>query len=561
MIDDYKPIEATPNVVLDDNVGKKMSLNNAVHPVITGPPPGLSNVPSATNAFRIHMPEIPSANDAFGSVPSMTSPIKGRTWAQISGKNVTVSVEGDESDDAVQNQSFHSSAPSMTEYNWNLSVNQNQPVLAMGPGGPIWVSFNGQPLGQRSLYPDMAHALVIPPIDSGDIKTGPRKHGIMMKSVDIKFVINKVMGPLEILDPFSDDFYFLQFALKKNNRERQAAATSGGKFVPPLIIPLPAWKATRERVKQQLLETKLKQEGRSRQWEEKEKVLGHLTKSDASKPRSVLSMSSINDVEIEKSEVADVGEYRIPFTTRLWGMRLAVQRGHEALSTVQELQHLLSQPVIMSSPTARDELMTDMDRAIKLLSTSVGVKPNVSVKGDIILEGGLVAAILQATKGKKLMYRSIELLDDEKRWTLIPVILARVLLTDRDGQNDDDQEVEEQLLKIISKFVNQSCDRLELSMTNDETSVTKDTHEKLLAHLWQCLRSVVVSQTEKSVLQKALLSSRVRAEVLQSVVQTGDRILSCIEDRCHDDRGTKWKQIKEAFMCMLDTQNKNESVQ
>jgi len=376
----------------------------------------------------------------------------------------------------------------------------------------------------------------------------------MMKPADITFVVNKVMAPLEVLDAFSDDFYFLQFVLKVNNEKRRTAAMSG-RFIPPLSIPLPTWKATRERVKLQLIETKMKQESRSRQWEEKEKVLGHLTKSDASKPRSVLSISLGNDNEMRRDKDKDHGEIRYPFATRLWGMRLAVQRGHEALSTVQELQHLLSQPVIINNATAREELTKHMDKAIKLLSTSMGVKPNLSKSGEVVLEGGLVAAILQTTKGKKLMCRSIELLDDEQLWALTPVILARVFLTDHGDQIKIDQEVEEHLLTIISRFIIKTCNSFEISSPRYEPAVIEGTNNKLLFHLWQCLRSVVVSQTERLLLQKALLSSKVRAEVMQNVIQTGDRILGSIECRGHGENCKNWRQMREAFMCMLDNQD------
>ena len=34
-----------------------------------------------------------------------------------------------------------------------------------------------------------------------------------MTASDMKFVLNKVMQPLEVVDPFSDDFYFIQVKL------------------------------------------------------------------------------------------------------------------------------------------------------------------------------------------------------------------------------------------------------------------------------------------------------------------------------------------------------------
>ena len=97
--------------------------------------------------------------------------------------------------------------------------------------------------------------------------------------------------------------------------------------------------------------------------------------------------------------------------------------------------------MILNDPVVRDELMGDMDKAIKLLSTSVGIKPSSQSSTEIVLEGGLVAAILQTSKGKKLMSRTFELLEPEKRWALIPVILARVLQANPEEQSAEDKEV------------------------------------------------------------------------------------------------------------------------
>ena len=131
-------------------------------------------------------------------------------------------------------------------------------------------------------------------------------------------------------------------------------------------------------------------------------------------------------------EDAAVTSFRVPFATRLWGMRVAVQRGYEALYTVQELQHLLNTPMIAANEQIRAEILTDMHSAIKLLSQSVGIKASRELETEnglgglgpghvpvVALEGGLVAAILQTAKGKKLMSRSIKLLEPEKRFVLI----------------------------------------------------------------------------------------------------------------------------------------------
>ena len=113
-------------------------------------------------------------------------------------------------------------------------------------------------------------------------------------------------------------------------------------------------------------------------------------------------------------------------------MRLAVQHGYEALYTVQELQHLLSSPLIASNQLAHAEIMKEIDVAIGLLSQSIGIRTNAptsistssspfasiasssssssAFSENFSLDGGHVGAILQTTIGKKLMARTLKLL-------------------------------------------------------------------------------------------------------------------------------------------------------
>lgn len=87
---------------------------------------------------------------------------------------------------------------------------------------------------------------------------------------------------------------------------------------------------------------------------------------------------------------------------------------------------MLLSPLLANDPYAKEEILLQINRAVSLLSQSVGIRPapEGSIRGtggpglgsEITLEGGLVAAILQTAKGKKLMSRSINLLIPEQRW-------------------------------------------------------------------------------------------------------------------------------------------------
>ena len=193
--------------------------------------------------------------------------------------------------------------------------------------------------------------------------------------------------------------------------------------------------------------------------------------------------------------------------------------------------------MIAADGQIRGEMLTEMHCALRLLSQSVGIKapreqlgPNGTPlpphlqdpESSVALEGGLVAAILQTAKGKKLMGRTIKLLEPEKRWALMPVILARILQSDPADQPQEEQAVEQKLMKTLRQFVNKSQEVFDKMHSEDGQGRGQGSLSfaaTLVGHLRQCLKSVMVSHTEKHQLRKALLSSRPRAEIMHVIVQ------------------------------------------
>jgi hypothetical protein len=278
-------------------------------------------------------------------------------------------------------------------------------------------------------------------------------------------------------------------------------------------------------------------------------------------------------------------------------MRAAVLRGYEALSTVQELTHLLRSGTAAQDPYARSEILYDMDRALNLLSQSVGIRlPTTGTlttsqggamqgpEPDVQLEGGLVATLMQSAKGRKLLSRSMNLLPPNQRWALIPVILARVLQSDPAEQNDEvrpcssplplppsllpdygythslftspaahaqqDKEVEETLMKTILLFVQHSRQFQVEQQNQTPPNVTHPFTLVLLTNLRQTVRSCMVAHLEKSKLRSALLSSRHRAEVMHVLVMLGEEIKLSVDDVARNE----WMHICEAFYLMLDSE-------
>jgi hypothetical protein len=367
---------------------------------------------------------------------------------------------------------------------------------------------------------------------------------------------------------------------------------------------LPTWTETKNRIRTQLDESRQHYEDRSRKWEVKEKVLGHNVKSDVSKPRAVLSIpratsqarpvaesenpaggssNSLDDMINGLDDELDEGVQPAitPFTTVLWNMRGAVYRGYGALYVAQELRQLLSTPLVNAPNQAavRADIIREAEAAVALVCRSVGLKEptnTITASTDflskiqtnattgVLLDGGLVAALLQTTKGKKLMRRSICLLQASQRWTLLPVLVARILQRDPSEQSKEDLVVEASLLATIIEFIQYEEDCI-VNRVNVGNNIPPSV---LLIHLRQCIKSVMVSQMETKQLRKALVSSRKRAEVMHIILRLGDQIVStfCKEDMSEEEieasampltyidaqRKTDWMQLRDAFMLMLE---------
>lgn len=285
----------------------------------------------------------------------------------------------------------------------------------------------------------------------------------MMSAADIRHVCERVLQPLRFPDPYSDDYYYIQTSVKRNSTAREIAIKDSLPLPQPIQIPQPMWRDVKERIRGQIDEFKQKIYDRSRDWETREQVLGHLVRSQIDRPKAQLSVPTLRD--IRREEIKDLGGMDVmdaagkesaaatstSFETRLWTMRAAVQRGYEALTTAQELTQLLRSETAQD-PFARSEILYDMDRALNLLSQSVGIRvpafdplsgpPAMQRPGETVvqLEGNLVAMLMQSAKGRKLLSRSMNMLPPDHRWALIPVILARILQSNPSEQSEEVNE-------------------------------------------------------------------------------------------------------------------------
>eukprot|EP01033_Poteriospumella_lacustris_P006719 gene6719-4845_t len=434
--------------------------------------------------------------------------------------------------------------------------------------------------------------------------------GKYMTASDVRYVVSRVLQPLETVDPYADDFYHIQFKLKKNRREREAAVREGKDEVPaPPTVPNPTWKETKERIKLQMDQSRRNFTAKVKDWEEKEQVLGHRIRAEVSKPKELLSIPNLNDLELDLMDTGDSDnillstEWKSPFNSRLWSTRAAVQQGYEALFTVQELQQLAQFPTVAQNQSAMEEIKREIEAAISLLSQSLGIRTlihasphhfgsgagssgagvmsthghsasgrELSILGnanEYNLDGRHVSAILQTVIGKKLLIRGIKFLSPQHRWALIPVILARILLpapasnatvSADNGKGasvvKEMQEVERTLIATITDYL-QFCFAQQRELhakvmpgVASATLYANNYSRELLGHLRQCLKNIMITQMDKkSQLRESLLVEKARAEALFVIVRLGDQIADTWSDA---QSKVEWVQTREAFMSLLE---------
>ena len=108
--------------------------------------------------------------------------------------------------------------------------------------------------------------------------------------------------------------------------------------------------------------------------------------------------------------------------------------------------------------------------------------------------------------------------------------------------------MEQRLLRTIIEFLQYSFSyQIEQQQMVPPGAVAYFTNI-LVSNLRQCIKSVMVTQMEKSKLRQALISERTRAEVMHMIVQIGDKVSTVADLQLREE----WVQTREAFMSMLD---------
>ena len=242
-----------------------------------------------------------------------------------------------------------------------------------------------------------------------------------MPQSDVRYVVAKTLLPTVCSDRYHGEYYGLQlvwkrFQEKKMKASQEAAATGVPVSVSkPPALPLPTWPDTKQRLKEVSESRRLSLKEKTKLWEETEHVLGHVTRSDISRPRELLAVAGLADLELE---LDGNGLAKLPFTSKSWNVRGAIQHGYSAFYTIQELELLLRQAYNARDKESRGEIAVALKAALADLATSVGLHTVAGADGSetVNLEGGLLSAIVAVNKGKRLLTRCLKVLSDKQRY-------------------------------------------------------------------------------------------------------------------------------------------------
>lgn len=206
-----------------------------------------------------------------------------------------------------------------------------------------------------------------------------------MSSKDIFFVVRAQMRPLELADSYAQDYYFNKFW--ERTMKRQGA--------------LPVTEKDKAELKAREAHIKRDQQSITSKWEEGHRVLGHVQKSDISRPRALLQTPT------------ELVAVNAPFTSQMWRARRVVDAGVQQLLCLEETRSLIT-----SNPASLEPAKSVEREHLDALSSVIsGAPPHPS---DIAAEpppwhvdqirSGSIEALLTLPKGVKLLVRFVEIL-------------------------------------------------------------------------------------------------------------------------------------------------------
>ncbi|KAF0693733.1 Aste57867_15334 [Aphanomyces stellatus] len=358
--------------------------------------------------------------------------------------------------------------------------------------------------------------------------TGPPPHVIMNEKIfkvmnprDVQFVVQQQLKQIRSSDPFSDDYYFHNYNVK---RERAKAVGGGG------ALPLPSWKL--EHVKP-CDPRDASRATKSREWETQNQVLGRTAKSSLYRPRELLNLSGdSDDVAAASGDGPVLSRASTPsnsvFLNDTWAKRQRIDQGMGHLLALQDARHLLDarrinvQQFHQMDPSQMDPSLVDLrDKTATLLldlASVLGVSAGAC-------DTRVLFAILSVSKGKKLVCRALPLLHPSARFVLFPYLVQFMLAMPIDPTADETTIADEDRL----------AQTLVVALLYQQPSPSP-------AALAESLQLALDGQSLHSL--SMVLHNRARAELLQALLQKGGAVCA----GAADDLKEKWLKYQDLFV-------------
>ncbi|OQR82642.1 hypothetical protein ACHHYP_15724 [Achlya hypogyna] len=366
------------------------------------------------------------------------------------------------------------------------------------------------------------HMMMRPPFPPPHVLLQERVFQVMTPR-DIHFVVQQELKQIRSSDPFSDDYYFHNYMVKRDRARQQALPGQ-----PPL--PLPSWKL--EHVKS-FDPRDASRFNKSRTWESENHVLGRTAKTSLYRPRELLNLHKTADTETPKDVTAvevltreDEALAGSVFRNDTWAKRQRIDAGIVHLLALQDARHLLDarrinvQQFHQMDPAQMDPALLELrERTTRLLldlAGVLGVPP-----GAPHCDRSTLEAVLAVAKGKKLVCRALPLLHPAARFVLFPHLVEYMLAqTQRiaDGSDEADDRLA-QTLVVTMMYHSVPADVLTTALA--------------LALDRQSLSSLSL-----------VLHHRARAELLQALLQKGGTTCATAPE----DVKATWMKYQDRFV-------------
>jgi len=387
-----------------------------------------------------------------------------------------------------------------------------------------------------------------------------------MSPRDVHYVVQQQLRPLQTQNPYRDDFYFHQHRLRKVLEERKAqggARATAPQGLDTALTPVPKDSRTRERTASFAQENQAKQDTRSKEWNEKFRVLGHSAKRSAFTPKALLAIPSLSTASRKEGEkggqkskaTSRAGEGGKPFSSRVWRTRQLCDKLAVLLLDFQEVQHLAKVESQGQPGRMNAELQRQLQGLFQQLLVAVGLEGPPSMTDLLKSLSSEMTLLMSVGKGRRLLQRVLPVLPLSERIKLLTQALQYVCRTI--PPTDGDSEAE--LLRDLALLA--SGDNVDEASEDGGQSASANRGLPMEA-LLPCVEAMIASaELEASAIPRAsttfrdALGSEPRAKLAHAVMQRGENLSAQIKDSADNAKDAevamKWDANQQRFLDLV----------